>query len=72
MKKISLLFLSIIVFVGCTKSVDESTLIEKDGIMYRSDSDKPFSGEVFGLYTSGEKVFSGVYDNGVLIDEYLF
>jgi len=59
--------------VGCTKSVDESTLIEKDGLMYcQSKSDKPYTGEVFGLYTSGEKVFSGMYDNGSLIDEYLF
>ena len=72
MKKTSLLFLSIIVFVGCTKSVDESTLIEKNGVLYESDSDKPYSGEVFDLYYNGEKFYTGSFEQGKLVGDYVY
>ena len=39
---ISLLFL----IVGSSKLIDEPSLIEKNGVMYLPQSDKPYSGDV--------------------------
>ena len=57
MKKILLIILLLI--VGCSKTVEEKTLINKDGLMYLPDSDTPYSGEVFTNYFTGEKDFKG-------------
>jgi signal peptidase I len=62
------LILSLLLIVGCSKSVDETTLIEKDGLMYLPDSDSPYSGEVFTNYDTGEKLYTGRYENGLLIE----
>ena len=53
--------------VGCSKPVEDSTLINKDGLMYITDSDKPYTGEVFTNYSTGEKEYQGTYENGLLI-----
>lgn len=58
--------------VGCAKPIDESTLIEKNGLLYVSNSESPFSGEAFGYYASGEKVFSVVYESGKQVGDYTF
>jgi len=68
MKKTLLTILSLLLIVGCSqKPVDETTLIEKDGVMYLPDSDSPYSGEVFTNYSSGEKEYQGTYENGLLV-----
>ena len=54
---------------GCSKDpLDESILIEKERLMYESNSDEPYSGEVFTNYYSGEKEYRGRYENGLLIE----
>ena len=68
MKKTLLIILPLLLIVGCSKPVDESTLINKDGLMYLPDSDSPYSGEVFTNYDTGEKVYQGTYENGLLIE----
>ena len=68
MKKTLLTILSLLLIVGCSqKPVDETTLIEKDGVMYLPDSDSLYSGEVFTNYSSGEKEYQGTYENGLLV-----
>ena len=47
MKKTLLIILPLLLILGCSKPVDRSTLINKDGLMYLPDSDSPYSGEVF-------------------------
>ena len=54
--------------VGCSKPIEESTLIKKVGLMYLPDSDKLYTGEVFTNYNTGEKLYQGTYENGLLID----
>ena len=68
MKRFLPLFLLLLLLVGCSKSVDETTLIEKDGLMYLPDSDKAYTGEVFTNYDTGEKDYQGKYENGLLVD----
>ena len=68
MKK--LLLLVLLFLIGCSQQpVEDSTLIEKDGLMYLLDSDKSFSGEVFINYSSGEIEYQGIYEEGRLISE---
>ena len=41
---------------GCAKEPInyEADLVEKEGVYFTKDSDLPYSGEVFTLYTSGD------------------
>ena len=34
---------------------------------YQKDSEKPYTGEVFRLYNTGEKLYQGTYEDGLLI-----
>ena len=66
--KLKILFITLLLLiVGCSKSVEDSTLIKKEGLMYLPDSDSPYSGEVFTNYDTGEKEYQGTYDNGLLV-----
>ena len=55
MKKTLLIVLLLI--VGCTKEPInvETTLVERDGIYYTKDTNKPYTGPVFTLYGNGVK-----------------
>jgi len=61
------LLITLLLIVGCSKPVEDSTLINKDGLMYLPDSDSPYSGEVFTNYDTGEKEYQGTYENGLLV-----
>ncbi len=72
MQRLLLIVLPLLLIVGCSKPVEDSTLINKDGLMYLPESDKPYTGEVFTNYSTGEKLYKGIYDNGKLVwDHYL-
>tara|TARA_Y100000591_G_C21667450_1_gene611112 strand:+ start:15 stop:275 length:261 start_codon:yes stop_codon:yes gene_type:complete len=67
-KKLLLIVLPLLLIVGCSKPVDEYRLVERDGVMYHIyDPDKPYTGEVFMNYDTGEKLYQGTYENGLLI-----
>ena len=68
MKRLLLIVLPLLLIVGCSKPIEDSTLINKDGLMYSPDSDKPYTGEVFSNYDTGEKLYQGTYEDGLLID----
>ena len=67
MKRLLLIVLPLLLIVGCSKPVEDSTLINKDGLMYLPESETPYSGEVFTNYSSGEKLYQGTYENGLLV-----
>lgn len=71
LKNVVIAILTILI-VGCSSSVDEADIISKEGLTYQTGSEKPFSGEVFSSYESGEKEYSVQYENGVKIGEYTF
>ena len=58
MKKI--LLIALLLVVGCSKSLDEESLIERGGVKYQQDSQKPYSGKVFRLYDTGENKNEGI------------
>jgi antitoxin component YwqK of YwqJK toxin-antitoxin module len=68
MKRLLLIVLPLLMIVGCSKPVEDSTLINKDGLMYLPESETPYSGEVFTNYDTGEKLYTGRYENGLLIE----
>ena len=68
MKKTLLIITVLLLILGCSKPVEDSTLINKDRLMYLPDSDSPYSGEVFTNYSTGEKEYQGTYENGLLIE----
>ena len=65
---ISLLFL----IVGCSKLIDEPSLIEKNGVMYLPQSDKPYSGDVSKSDSFGKTLLKGTYKNGKKDGLYIF
>ena len=71
MKKTLLIITALMLVVGCGSSekepVDETILINKEGVMYLPDSDTPYTGEVFTNYDTGEKEYQGTYENGLLV-----
>ena len=67
MKRLLLIVLPLLLIVSCSKPVEDSTLINKNGLMYTPDSDKPYTGEVFTNYSTGEKEYQGTYENGLLV-----
>ncbi|MDP6229468.1 MAG: hypothetical protein QF765_02030, partial [Candidatus Marinimicrobia bacterium] len=64
MKK--LLLITLLLIVGCSKEPInyETTLIERDGVFYTKDTNKPYSGAVFSLHKDGQKWEEGTYKNG--------
>ena len=71
MKHTLLIITALMLVVGCGSSekepVDETILINKEGVMYLPDSDTPYTGEVFTNYDTGEKEYQGTYENGLLV-----
>ena len=67
MKRLLLIVLPLLLIVGCSKPVNESSLVDRNGVKYQQDSQKPYSGEVFRLYDTGEKLYQGIYENGLLV-----
>ena len=68
-----ILMLLVIVNIGCSVEVDDSTLEKKgDGLMYKPNSESPFSGETFGYYDSGEIFFSRVLENGKQVNNTIY
>jgi len=66
MKKLLLIILPLLLIVGCSKPLDDESLIDRGGVKNQQDSQKPYSGKVFRLNENGEKKLEGSYKNGKL------
>ena len=64
MKRLLLIVLPLLLIVGCSKPINEETLVEKDGLMYNPDTKELYSGKVFKNHMGGEKEFEGSYKDG--------
>ena len=62
MKKI--LLITLLLIVGCSKPINDETLIEKDGLKYHPDTKELYSGKVFNNHIGGKKEFEGSYKDG--------
>ena len=66
MKRLLLIVLPLLLIVGCSKPIDDESLIDRGGVKYQQDSQKPYSGKVFRLYDTGENKNEGIYKDGKL------
>ena len=66
MKRLLLIVLPLLLIVGCSKPLDDESLIDRGGVKYQQDSQKPYSGKVFRLYDTGENKNEGIYKDGKL------
>ena len=65
MKRTTLFITSLVLIVGCSKTVDENKLVERDGIKYEVNTDKPFSGKTFITYENGQNKVEGSWKSGI-------
>ena len=67
MKRLLLIVLPLLLIVGCSSPEPinyETILIERDGVFYTKDTNKPYSGLVFSLYEGGGKKSEGIIKDG--------
>jgi len=62
----ALIITVLMLVVGCSKPINEDSLIDRNGVKYQQDSQKPYSGKVFRLYDTGENKNEGIYKDGKL------
>ena len=60
MKQTLLIITALMLVVGCSKPINEDSLIDRNGVKYQQDSQKPYSGKVFRLYDTGENKNEGI------------
>ncbi len=60
------LLIGLLLIVGCSKEPInyETSLIERDGVYYTNDTNEPYSGKVFSLYSDGKKNKEGTFKDG--------
>ena len=65
----SLIITTVMLIVGCSKTIDGNTLIRSTGdLMYAPGSDKPYSGEAVWYYDNGQKERERTYKDGEEIE----
>ena len=70
MKRLLTLLLILNSFSLSQKPINyETTLIERDGVFYTKDTNKPYSGPVFSLYEDGKKKEEGSLKDGKMISK---
>ena len=66
MKRLLLIVLPLLLIVGCSKEPInfETTLVERNGVFYTKDTNKPYSGQVFSLHENGHKYYERTFKDG--------
>jgi len=65
MKHTLLIITALMLIVGCSSEpIDVDKLVERGGLHYEVNSDKPFSGEVVSYYSNGQKEKEGTFKDG--------
>jgi|APSaa5957512535_1039671.scaffolds.fasta_scaffold217563_2 antitoxin component YwqK of YwqJK toxin-antitoxin module len=66
MKRLLLIVLPLLLIVGCSKEPinHEFTLIERNGVFYTKDTNKPYSGPVLSIHKNGVNSEQGTLEDG--------
>ena len=64
MKNTLLIILPLLLIVGCSKPINDETLIDKRGLKYHPDTKELYSGKAFKNRMGGKKEFEGSYKDG--------
>ena len=65
MKRYTIGLITLLLIVGCSKPIDEESLVTRGGLKYQQDSQKPYSGKILDLYDNGNKEKEGSYKDGI-------
>lgn len=71
LKTVNMNIVKMITFMGNQERVDRADLQEKDGICYKVNEEKPFTGKCVSYYADGQIRALGNYVNGKLDGEYI-
>ena len=66
MKQTLLIITALMLVVGCSKPIDDETLIEEGGLKYHPETKELYSGDVFKNYLGGKTEYEGSYKDGKL------
>ena len=75
MRKALLIITAVMLVLGCGSDsikLDINNLIDRGGLMYAPNDDKPFTGIVFDFYENGEKELDGNYRKGLMNGEWTY
>jgi len=65
----TVLFVAFILFLSSAifpqSKMDINNLIDRGGVLYATNDDKPYTGSVFDFYENGQKKLDGRYRNGI-------
>ena len=64
--KITFVTTSLILLIGCSKPINNNSLVDRDGLKYQQDSQKPYSGKVFNFWDNGNMKLEGSYKDGLM------
>ena len=67
MRKTLLIITALMLVVGCSKPEPinyNTTLVQRDGVFYTKDTNKPYAGPVFSLNKNGQKRSEGTLKDG--------
>ena len=64
MKRLLLIVLPLLLIVGCSKPIDDDSLVERNGIHYQVNSETPYSGKSFSLHENGQKGHERTFKDG--------
>ncbi|SVD78534.1 uncharacterized protein METZ01_LOCUS431388, partial [marine metagenome] len=70
MKRLLLIVLPLLLIVGCSSPEPinyETTLVEREGVFYTKDTNKPYSGPVFSLNERGLNKRESILEDGKMI-----
>jgi len=71
MKRYTIGLITLLLIVGCSKEPInyETTLVNREGVFYTNDTNKPYSGPVFSLNDDGKKKDELILKDGKMIRE---
>ena len=64
MQRTTLFIASLVLIVGCSKTIDEKELVERTGLKYKVNKEKPYTGKVVSKHENGQKRYEEIFKDG--------
>ena len=64
MKKLYFLAPLLLLIISCSKPIDEESLVQRNGVYYKVNSETPYSGKFFSSHDNGQRKSEGNYKDG--------
>ena len=64
MKKLHPFLSLLLIIISCSKPIDEESLVERNGVYYKVNSETPYSGKSFMLHDNGQIYYEKSFKEG--------